>query len=448
MGGDDIEARTGLPGAIFRRRRERVLRELGSGAMLLPAAPIRYRAGDSEVRYRPDSELYYLTGFTEPGAVLLLRGYADRDRSLLFVRPRDEVAELWSGPRLGPEGALELVGVDDARPVGGLRAALPELLEGADRVHFRLGVHPELEGGVVQALREARLRGTKTGTGPRAVVDPGEILDEMRLRKDPREIELLRDAARVSIQGFRAALARVGPGVGEWEVEAEMEAGFRRHGAMGPSFATIVGSGANTCVLHYIDNGRRMEGGELVLIDAGAEVRMYSGDITRTVPVSGRFTPEQRAIYEVVDSARREAIEAVAPGVRTSEIHERSTAAITRGLRELGLLEGSMGSLIEAKAWERWFPHRTSHWLGLNTHDVGDYARKGQPRPLEEGMVLTIEPGLYFPPGDEHRFRGIGIRIEDDVLVTEGGAEVLTAALPTSAEEVEALVREGADVDR
>jgi len=437
---DEIEVLTGFSAGLFRRRRERVLRELGNGAMLLPAAPLQFRAGDSEMRYRPDSELFYLTGFTEPGAVLLLRGFADEAREILFVRPRDPTAELWSGPRLGPEGAREWAGVDETRPISELEGGLPGLLRGADRVFFRLGLHSAIESRVVDALREARLRGTKTGTGPRAVVDPGGILDEMRLRKEPEEIAVMREAAAISVAGFRTALSRVGPGVGEWEVEAAMEAEFRRRGALGPSFATIVGSGSNACVLHYIENSHRMQEGELVLIDAGAEYRMYSGDITRTVPVAGRFTPEQRALHDVVDEARRDAIAGVAPGVGTAEIHLRSVTTIVRGLRDLGVLSGSVESLVEEGAHERWFPHRTSHWLGLNTHDVGDYAHQGQPRPLEEGMVLTIEPGLYFAAAEESPFRGIGIRIEDDVLVTATGAEVLTGALPAGADGVEALM--------
>jgi len=437
---DEIAELNGFSAGLFRRRRERVLRELGNGAMLLPAAPLQFRAGDSEMRYRPDSELFYLTGFTEPGAALLLRGFADESRVILFVRPRDPAAELWSGPRLGPEGAREWSGVDETRPISELEEALPGLLRGGDRVFFRLGLHAAIESRVVEALREARLRGTKTGIGPRAVVDPGGILDEMRIRKEPEEIAVMRAAAAISVAGFRTALSRVGPGVGEWEVEAAMEAEFRRRGALGPSFATIVGSGANACVLHYIENSRRMRDGELVLIDAGAEYRMYSGDITRTVPVGGKFTPEQRALHDVVDEARREAIAAVAPGVRTAEIHRRSVTTIVRGLQDLGVLSGSVESLIEQGAHERWFPHRTSHWLGLNTHDVGDYARQGQPRPLEEGMVLTIEPGLYFPAAEESPFRGIGIRIEDDVLVTASGAEVLTGALAAGADGVEALM--------
>jgi Xaa-Pro aminopeptidase len=271
-------------------------------------------------------------------------------------------------------------------------------------------------------------------------VDPGEILDELRLRKDPLEIDAMRRAAAISIAGFERGLARVRPGQGEWEIEAEVEGEFRRRGALGPSFGTIVGSGANACVLHYTENDRRMEAGDLVLLDAGAEWRMYSGDITRTVPVSGRFSPRQREIYEVVESARRTAVDAIAPGLRTDELHLTAVGAIVRGLLDLGVLSGSYDEVVEGKKYERYFPHRTSHWLGLNTHDPGDYARNGMARPLEPGMVLTVEPGLYFPPEADSPYAGIGIRIEDDVLVTSEGGENLTTALPTDPEAVESLV--------
>jgi Xaa-Pro aminopeptidase len=418
--------------------------------MILPAAPPLFRAGDSELRYRPDSELFYLTGFREPESVLLLRGFADEARSILFVRPRDRDAELWTGTRVGPEGAVALVGVDEARPLDELDNALPGLVKGADRIYLRLGLHPRIERSVVAALREARLKGSRTGSGPRAVLDPGELLDEFRLRKDPQEIEAMRTAAAITVAGFEKGLGHVRSGAGEWEIEAEVEGEFRRRGALGPSFGTIVGSGANACVLHYTENDRRMEAGELVLLDAGAEWRMYSGDITRTVPVSGRFSPRQREIYEVVESARQAAVDAVAPGLRTDELHLAAVGAIVRGLLDLGVLSGSFDELLEAKAHEAYFPHRTSHWLGLNTHDPGDYARGGTPRPLEPGMVLTVEPGLYFPPDGDSPYAGIGIRIEDDVLVTPDGGENLTESLPTEPADVEALVgaleREAVDV--
>ena len=431
----------GFPRGVFLERRKRVLNELGKGAMVLPAAPVLFRAGDSQLPYRPDSELFYLTGFTEPESVLVLRGFADEARTVLFSRPRDRRAERWSGPRVGPAHARTLVSVDDARPIGQLEDDLASLLEGADRVFFRFGAGSQAEEGILEALRMARTKGTRRGVGPRGVMDPGVILDELRLRKDTSEVEAIREAAAITVQGFRAAFSKLRPGMGEWELEADLEATFRRLGAGGPAFASIVGSGANGCVLHYIQNSRRMEAGELVLVDAGAEFRMYSGDISRTVPVSGRFSAEQRDIYQVVELARQEAISRIRPGVRVSHVHATTVRLLVRGLRDLGVISGDEDELIELAAHEPFFPHRTSHWLGLDTHDVGDYAQNGESRSFEVGMVLTIEPGLYFPPNQEGgSFEGIGIRIEDDILVTEDGAEILNGGLPTEPEEVAALV--------
>jgi Xaa-Pro aminopeptidase len=431
----------GFPRAVFARRRRRVLQELGEGTMVLPAAPILHRTGDTELRYRADSELFYLTGFIEPEAVLVLRGFADEDRSVLFVRSRDEKAERWTGPRVGPAKARSLLGVDATRPYGDLLESLPGLLSGADRVFFRLGRDPAIDRSVVGALELARTKGQREGKGPKGVVDPGEILDELRLRKDAAEIEALREAASVTAAAVREGIGRVTPGVGEWEIEAEVEAAFRRRGAAGPAFPTIVGSGANACTLHYVDNSRRMEKGDLVLIDAGAERRMYPGDVTRTVPVSGHFSSSQADVYRVVEAARLRAVEAVAPGVPIEDVHRAALTGLVEGLVDLGVLRGHPESLIARKAHEPYFPHRTSHWLGLDTHDVGTYTKGGASRLLEPGMVLTVEPGLYFPTTRNGRpFTGIGVRIEDDVLVTEMGGEVLTAALPTRPNEISALV--------
>ncbi len=431
----------GFPRSVFVERRERVLAVLGAGAMVLPAAPPLIRSGDAELRYRPGSELFYLTGLTDPGALLVLRGFSDERRSVLFARPRDPIGEMWSGARPDPEEVGRRFGVDDVRSSERIRDDLSRLLAGADRIYFRLGANPVVEAGVRAALETARSRGARRGTGPRSVMDPGMILDDLRLRKDGSEIEAIRRAVDITVAGFSAALSHLRPGIGEWEFEAELEAGFRRMGAAGPAFASIVGSGPNGCILHYIDNARRMEAGELVLVDAGAEARMYAGDISRTFPVSGRFSPEQADVYQVVEAARRAAIRTVRPGTTVSDVHVAAVTAMTRGLRALRVLEGSDDELLDASAHEPFFPHRTSHWLGLDVHDVGDYARNGSPRILEEGMVLTVEPGLYFGPGTSGGpFEGIGIRIEDDVLVTDEGAEVLTGALPTDPDEVAALV--------
>lgn len=450
---DEAAKLAGFPPELFRERRERALEELGDGAMVLPAAPPLLRTGDSEIPYRPDSELFYLTGFTEPEALLVLRGFAEEDREVLFVRPRDPKGERWTGARLGPDDAPSRLGIEAARSTRDLPAELPGLLDGADAVHFRMGVHADVERLVVQALRRARARGARRGTGPRAVVDPGGILDELRLRKSSEELAALREAARITALGVRRAIEAARPGAGEWELEALVESTFRLEGARAPAFATIVGSGPNACVLHYTDNARRAVEGELVLIDAGAEVRLYAGDLTRTFPVGGRFTPEQRALYEVVEEARRQGVAAIRPGATVAGVHEAAVEVLLGGLRGLGILAGDPDELREAEAWKAFFPHQTSHWLGLNAHDPGDYARAGTATVLEEGMVLTVEPGLYLdpdPPADlgapgfdregAAPWLGLGIRIEDAVVVTGDGPEVVTAGVPTDPDDLEEIV--------
>jgi len=411
--------------------------------MILSSAPLLHRSRDTQHRYRPDSELFYLTGCTQPGVVAIFSGVEEEDRFTLFVPPRDPKAELWSGPRLGPEAAREAFSADSAFSVEELDERFPKLLQRPHRVFFRLGRDPGLEGLVVSTLQTARSRGSRKGEGPRVVEDPGRILDELRLRKDPEEVAKIRQATSLTVAAFRAAMTGTRPGMGEWEVESLLEAGFRRGGARGPAFPTIVGSGGNACTLHYTENEHTIEDGGLVLLDGGAEVDLYAGDVTRTFPAGGRFSGPQRVVYEVVLAAHEAALAMVRPGNPVSRIHEAALDALTHGLMELNVLSGDREELIQGKAYEKYFPHQTSHWLGLDVHDVGDFALRGTPRILEEGMVLTVEPGLYFSPVAEDQigpFTGIGIRIEDDVLVTAGGAVNLTQELPTSPKEVEELV--------
>ena len=411
--------------------------------MVLPSAAAQYRSGDTEYRYRPDSELYYLAGTTEPETLMVLVGGHD-PRFVLFVRPRDETEELWTGPRLGPDAAAERFGADECYPLAEIDARLPGLLQAGGRIHYRLGGSERADAFIRGALELARNSGRRRGTGPHGLDDPGEILDELRLRKDADEIEAIRVAARISAEGHRLGAAAVAAGVGEWVVEAAVEAGFRAAGATGPGFATIVGSGANGCVLHYVENRDTISDGALVLIDAGAEAALYNGDITRTYPASGSFSDTQREVYRIVEAARLAAVEQVAPGVTIASVHDAAARVIVDGLVGLGVLSGSTEELLGESAHRPFFPHQTSHWLGLDVHDPGDYAHAGESRVLEPGMVFTIEPGLYFRPGlcdgSAARLSGIGVRIEDDVLVTDEGCEVLTASLPTAEHEVEALV--------
>ncbi len=433
----------GIPLDVFAARRAAVFRALGGGVMVLPAVPVRHRSRDTELPYRPDSELFYTTGATDPGTVAVLVG-GDEPRFILFVRDNDAETELWSGPRMGPDDAGELLGASETYSLAELDLRLGGLLRAGDRIYVRLGCHALLDRLVIEALAEARAKGPRKGTGPRGIVDPGEILDELRLVKDLHEIARIRAAAALSVEGQRAGLAALRAGAGEWEVQAAVEQAFRRGGASGPGYGTIVGSGSNACILHYVDNRRIIGPGDTVLVDAGAEVGLYQGDVTRTWPADGTFMPAQRSLYEVVEAARTAAVARVAPGNTVDQVHAAAVRALVEGLVDLEVLTGDVDDLIAQQAHRGLFPHQTSHWLGLDVHDPGDYARAGEPRALEPGMVLTVEPGLYVPGGREGptaAFAGIGIRIEDDLLVTPGGHENLTAELPTKVDEVEALVR-------
>lgn len=418
---------------------------LGGDCMLLSAAPRVYRSGDSELPYRPDSELFYLTGWWEPDAVLFLRG-GDDPAEILFVSPRDLEVERWLGAQLGPTEAREVLGIETVRGLPDLEDALGPLLEPSSLVYARLNgagpLHGRTHQRVLEALSHGRARGARTGRGLRGVMDPGQILDEFRLHKDAQEVQALREAAAASVAGFEAVLDRLrggrtglsGPVTLERQLEGELHRGFREAGAMGPSFSPIVAGGPRACTLHYTENAGPLTPGDLVLVDAGAEVRYYAGDISRTLPVGGRFTAEQRDLYAVVERARAEAVGVIAPGIPVTRVHEVATRVLVDGLIGLGLLRGDPAELIASRAHTAFFPHQTSHWLGLDTHDVGPYQIEGAPRRLEPGMVLTVEPGLYLEGT-------MGIRIEDDILVTEAGCENLTAALPSDPDAIEDRLR-------
>jgi len=432
---------------LYAARRARVLSALApDGVMILPAAPELRLGRDLELRYQPDPDLYYLTGYTEPEAVAVLAPFRTDAPFTLFVRPRDPERELWTGPRGGTDAALAVFGADEAYPIAELSERLPAIVAEAGTVYFRLGTgRDDVEALVRTSLIRAQRGRQREGRGPRALVDPGAILDDMRLFKDAHEIELLREAARITADAFREAAPRIRPGAGEWEIEAALDAGFRRRGASGPAFPTIVAAGANATVLHYTDNAAPLEAGQLLLIDAGARYRMYCGDISRTFPISGAFTPAQRDLYDAVLAAHDAAIALVQPGNTIEQVHEAALRTALAALIDLGVLRGTVDELLERKEeYHPFLPHRTSHWLGLDVHDVGDYKTAGEPRRLEPGMVLTVEPGIYLPATHEAvpaALRGTGIRIEDDVLVTPSAHEVLTATLPTAAVEVEALLR-------
>jgi Xaa-Pro aminopeptidase len=427
---------------VFAARRRELQRRLGDGAAaLFVAAPETIRNHDVHHEYRQESGFWYLTGFPEPEAVLVVRGGAE-PKSTLFVRARDKDKEVWTGFRAGPDGAKNAYGLDDALEIKDLDEKLPSLLEGCARLHYRLGADPAFDRRVFRA-RDVLLAPRRLGKGgPIEFVDPVATLHEMRLVKAPEELAALRRAAAISAEAHRAAMSIARPGIGEHEIEAVVEYVFRLRGSPRYGYPTIVGSGVNATVLHYVDNDRFAAEGELVLVDAGCESDYYTADITRTFPVNGRFSPAQRAVYDVVLDAQLKAIDACRPGRPFQESHDVALRALVEGFVRIGLLSGDVDALIKDEKYKRLYMHRTSHWLGLDVHDVGRYVQGDSWRKLEPGHVLTVEPGCYVAADDQEsppEFRGIGVRIEDDVLVTAGDPEILTAAAPKAVEEVERL---------
>jgi len=430
----------------YAERRSRVLDAIGHGAaFVLAASPELHIGHDTELRYAIDPELWYLTGYAEPEAVLVLRPSDDEPVFTLFVRPRDPERETWTGGRGGVEAARDAFSADDARSITELNEHLPKLLSQVDTVYARLDSgRPAVDAVIAAALRGARRSRPRTGKGPFVLIDPGSVLSELRLFKEPAEVRAIREAARITVESFIDAAARIRAGAGEWLIEAALDGGFRSRGAAGPAFPTIVASGPNATVLHHVSNDRIMTGDDLVLVDAGARKDMYCADITRTFPVSGGFRGAGGAIYEIVLAAHDAAIAAVHPGATVRSVHDAAQRVLVEGMIALQLVTGDVDALIEQeKPVTAWYPHRTSHWLGLDVHDVGDYVSGGGPRVLEPGMVLTIEPGLYVPAHAEDSpaaLRGIGVRIEDDVLVELDGRDVLTSALPVRPADIAALV--------
>ena len=424
------------------RRRAQLMASAGDGAILiLPAATERVRSRDTHFPYRQDSDFWYLTGFAEPEAVLVLVPGRKHGESILFCRERDPEREGWDGPRLGPDGVVDQLGVDDAYPISDIDDILPGLLEGRRRVHYHLGRDPDFDLKLIGWLNRVRAQVRHGAQPPQEFLELGHLLDEQRLFKSADEIRLMQRAADISVEAHRAAMRAARPGIHEYELQAELERVFRMHDAE-PAYASIVGTGANACVLHYRDNRARSKAGELVLIDAGAEYRGYAADITRTFPVGGRFSKQQRAIHDLVCAAQAAALAQARPGVAYEAGHVAAVEVLTEGLLALGLLKGTLGEAIKREDYKRFYRHKTGHWLGLDVHDVGEYRLDGESRLLEPGMVFTIEPGLYIPaaPDLPAKWHGIGVRIEDDVLVTADGHRVLTGALERSADEVEALM--------
>jgi Xaa-Pro aminopeptidase len=427
---------------IFADRRRRFLNAIGSGAVaIMPSAPVSVRSGDVEFVYRQDNDFYYLTGFAEPESVALFAP-DEKEQFVLFVRPRDKERETWTGRRAGLDGAVADYGADKAFALDELDGVLRRHLDKVDRIYYPLGGNERMNGRVLELLRAAQAMRPRLGTGPHSLLDPRELIHEERLRKRPEELIAMRDAIAISAEAHKAAMRTARGGMMEWQVEATVDYTFRSRGAAGPSYPSIIASGPNAATLHYINNDREMRTGELLLIDAGCEYGFYASDVTRTFPIGARFTPLQRDLYEIVLTAQAKGIEAIRPGIKFDDPHDAAVRVLVEGMCRVGLIKGPFEVAMRDGAWRRFYMHRTSHWLGMDVHDVGLYRVGGESRTLEPGMVLTVEPGIYIAPDDTmalEEFRGIGIRIEDDVLVTSDGYEVMTAAVPKSVADVEAL---------
>ncbi len=414
--------------------------DLAGGVAVFPSAPVAIRNNDVEHEYRQDSDLYYLTGFDEPDVVLVLATAHAQHKTVLFVRPRDPEREVWDGARAGVEGAVSNFEADAAFPISELATRLPEYLQDHDTLMYRLGRDRAFDDKILAAIDATRARARRGIGYPTRIVDPSAILHEMRLFKSPGELAAMRKAAAITRDAHLGAMRLAKPGRYEYEVEALLREVFRKNGSERPAYAPIVGSGVNATVLHYRSNTKRIEEGELLLVDAGCEYDYYASDVTRTYPVSGKFSAPQLDIYQIVLDAQLAAIDATRPGATLDEIHRRALEVIVDGLIRLGLLTGDRQKNIAENLYVPFFMHRTSHWLGMDVHDVGAYFRGKKPRPLQAGMVLTVEPGIYIAATNTAvapAYRGIGVRIEDDILVTSEGHLNLTADIPKMPDELE-----------
>lgn len=428
----------------FARRRKNLMALMDPNSIaIIPSARVQLRSRDTGYPFRQDSDFYYLSGFTEPDAVLVLLPGRRHGQFVIFCRERDPGMELWHGSRAGPEGVCQKFAADDAFPIGDIDDILPGLVEGRDRVYYSMGRSAEFDRQIMSWVNSIRSKEASGAVPPGEFTDLDHMLHELRLYKSAAELRLMRRAADITAQAHRRAMHVCRGGLYEYQLEAELQHEFVNSGARFPAYPSIVGSGQNACVMHYVENSDKMRDGDLVLIDAGCELEHYASDVTRTFPVNGRFNAEQRALYELVLRAQLAAIAEIKPGNHWNQPHDASVRVFTEGLIKLGLLKGNVANLIKRNAYRAYYMHRVGHWLGLDVHDVGDYRVGDQWRLLEPGMVMTVEPGLYISPDNTKvakKWRGIGIRIEDDVVVTEEGCDVISSGVPKTVEEIEALM--------
>ena len=435
---------TRIPKSEYARRRKTLMEQMGPDSIaILPAAPLYIRNRDVEHVYRQDSDFQYLSGFPEPEAVIALIPGREHGEYVLFCRERDPERELWDGLRAGQDGAVRDYGADDAFPIGDIDDILPGLIEGRERVYYAIGSNESFDHRLMEWIKTIRSKARQGAQPPSEFVALDHLLHDLRLYKSAAEVKVMQAAAEISARAHVRAMQAARPGLFEYHLEAELDYEFRKGGAKMPAYGSIVASGRNACILHYRENDQPLKDGDLVLIDAGCEIDCYASDITRTFPVNGRFSAEQKAIYELVLAANEEAFKHIAPGRHWNEAHEATVRVITAGLVELGLLQGEVDALIASEAYKPFYMHRAGHWLGMDVHDVGDYKVGGVWRELEPGMCMTVEPGIYIAADNqnvERRWRGIGVRIEDDVVVTKTGCQVLTGGVPKRVEEIEALM--------
>lgn len=428
----------------FKNRRQKLMKLLGDGSMaILPAAPEQRRSRDVHYPYRQDSDFYYLTGFSEPEAIAVILPQREQGQYILFCREKNQQKETWHGSRAGLEGACEIYGADDAFPITDLDDIMPGLMESCYRLYCPMGYYEEFDDKLLRWLNQLRERVRSGAVAPTEMVALDYILHEMRLHKSEAEVQAIRAAVDVAISAQKRAMRFCRPGLYEYELEAEIVHDFFRQGCRSAAFPTIVAGGKNACTLHYCQNNDVLKDGDLLLVDAGAEVDYYASDVTRTFPVNGHFTKSQKTLYKLVLKARRAALDKMYPGNSWTEPYQAAVEVVTKGLMELGLLFGKLDVLMEEEAYKRFFvqPH-IGHWLGMDVHDVGNYKVDDAWRPLEPGMVMTVEPGLYIPTAPDilDEWWNIAVRIEDNVLITEGGYEVLSADLPVTVAEIEALM--------
>ncbi len=425
---------------VLANRRRDVMQHMGGGVAIIPTAPVRTRNRDVDYVFRPDSDFFYLTNFPEPESIVVLVPNRSHGEYILFCRERNPEKETWDGYRAGIEGACEKYGADDAFPISDIDDILPGLLENRDKVYCNMGRYPEFDTLLMGWVNEVRAKSRNGVHAPGEFVDLDHIVHELRLFKRADEIKTMRKAAKISARAHIRAMQICQPGMYEYQIEAEFLHEFRRNGSQYPAYPSIVGGGANSCILHYIENNDQLRDGDLLLIDAGCELDGYASDITRTFPVNGKFSAEQKAIYELVLAAQSAAIDEVKPGNHWNDPHEAAVRVMVDGLLELGLLKGKADDIIEKQEYRKFYMHRTGHWLGMDVHDVGDYKIDGIWRLLEPGQVLTVEPGLYISAGTksvDERWWNIGVRIEDDVLVTRSGCEILSVDAPKTVADIE-----------